>query len=167
MNSVLPASSEDDIQVVRQLFEEYAASLAVDLSFQNFERELASLPGDYSPPRGALFLAHADGSAIGCIGLRPFSESVGELKRLYVVPAFRGRGLARSLISAAIVAARQVGYRGLVLDTLVSMQPAIALYESFGFERTDAYYANPLPGVLYFRASLEPNRNAQSVRQED
>ena len=160
MNSVLPASSDSDIQAVRQLFEQYAASLAIDLSFQNFERELASLPGDYSPPRGALFLSRADGSPVGCIGLRPFSESVGELKRLYVVPAFRGRGLARSLVSAAIAAARRIGYSALVLDTLASMQPAIALYESFGFERTDAYYANPLPDVLYFRASLKPNRNA-------
>src|ERR1035438_5748440 len=107
MNSVLPACGDSDTQAVRELFRQYAASLAIDLSFQNFDGELASLPGDYSPPRGALFLAHADGSAVGCIGLRPFSESVGGLKRLYVVPAFRGRGLARSLISAAIVAARQ------------------------------------------------------------
>jgi ribosomal protein S18 acetylase RimI-like enzyme len=160
MNSVLLASSDSDTQAVRQLFRQYAASLAIDLCFQNFERELASLPGDYSPPRGALFLAHADGSAVSCIGLRPCSESVGELKRLYVVPAFRGRGLARSLVSAAIAAARRIGYSALVLDTLASVQPAIALYESFGFERTDAYYANPLPGVLYFRASLGPNRNA-------
>ena len=160
MNSVLPAFSDSDIQVVRQLFRQYAASLVIDLSFQNFEHELASLPGDYSPPRGDLFLCHADGSAVGCIGLRPFSESMGELKRLYVVPAFRGRGLARSLVSAAIAAARRIGYSALVLDTLASMHLAIALYESFGFERTDAYYANPLPDVLYFRASLEPNRNA-------
>jgi carbonic anhydrase len=160
VNSVLPASSEDDLQVVRRLFEQYAASLAIDLCFQNFERELASLPGDYSPPRGALFLARADSTPVGCIGLRPFSESVGELKRLYVVPAVRGRGFARSLVSAAIAAARGIGYSALVLDTLASMQPAIALYKSFGFERTDAYYANPLPDVLYFRVSLEPNRNA-------
>lgn len=157
---MLPASRDGDIQAVRQLFEQYAASLAVDLCFQNFERELASLPGDYAPPRGALFLAHADRPAVGCIGLRAFSESVGELKRLYVVPAFRGRGLGRSLVSAAITAARGIGYSALVLDTLASMHPAIALYESLGFERTDAYYPNPLPGVVYFRAALEPNRSA-------
>jgi ribosomal protein S18 acetylase RimI-like enzyme len=160
MFSVLPASSDSDTQAVRQLFEQCAASLAIDLGFQNFERELASLPGDYSPPQGALFLVRADGSPAGCVGLRPFSESVGEIKRLYVVPAFRGRGFARSLVSAAIAAARLIGYRALVLDTLASMQPAIALYESFGFERTDAYYVNPLPDVLYFRATLEPSRNA-------
>jgi ribosomal protein S18 acetylase RimI-like enzyme len=160
MISVLPASGDTDTQAVRQLFEQYAASLAIDLGFQNFERELASLPGDYSPPQGALFLVRADGSPVGCVGLRPFSESVGEIKRLHVVPAFRGRGFARSLVSAAIAAARRIGYSALVLDTLASMQPAIALYESFGFERTTAYYANPLPDVLYFRATLEPSRNA-------
>lgn len=159
MFSVLPASCDSDTQAVRQLFEQYAASLAIDLGFQNFERELVSLPGDYSPPRGALFLVRADGSPVGCVGLRPFSESVGEIKRLYVVPAFRGRGFARSLVSAALAAARRIGYSALVLDTLASMQPAIALYESFGFERTDAYYANPLPDVLYFRVTLEPSRN--------
>ena len=159
MNLVLPVSSDSDTQAVRELFRQYAASLAIDLSFQNFERELALLPGDYSPPRGTLFLVRADGSPVGCVGLRPFSESVGEIKRLYVVPAFRGRGFARSLVLEAIAASRRIGYSALVLDTLASMQPAIALYKSFGFERTDAYYANPLPGVLYFRASLEPNRN--------
>src|SRR5687768_3249128 len=161
MNEVLPATTDSDIIAVRQLFEQYAASLAIDLCFQHFESELASLPGAYAPPRGALFLSHSDGFTVGCIGLRPFSDFVGELKRLYVVPAFRGRGIARSLVSAAIGAARRIGYSALVLDTLASMQPAIALYESFGFERTDAYYANPLPDVLYFRASLEQNRKAE------
>lgn len=158
MSEILPVSTESDILDVRHLFEQYAASLSVDLSFQHFESELTSLPGEYAPPRGALFLARADGAAVGCIGLRPFSEPVGELKRLYVVPAFRGRGLARALVSEAIAAARRVGCRELVLDTLASMRPAIALYESFGFERTDAYYANPLPNVFYFRVALDPNR---------
>ena len=160
INEILPATSDSDILAVRQLFEQYAASLAIDLSFQHFDRELVSLPGAYAPPRGALFLFHADGSAAGCIGLRPFSDSVGEIKRLYVIPAFRGRGLSRSLVAAAIAAARRIGYTTLVLDTLSSMQAAIALYQSFGFVRTNAYYANPLPNVLYFRASLEPNHNA-------
>jgi ribosomal protein S18 acetylase RimI-like enzyme len=158
MNEIIPAISPSDIVAVRRLFELYAESLALDLSFRNFERELSSLPGDYSAPRGALFLARADGSAVGCIGLRPFSDTVGELKRLYVVPAFRGGGHARALVSSAVTAARCIGYRALVLDTLASMRPAIALYESFGFERTAPYYTNPLPDVLYFRLVLEPNR---------
>jgi ribosomal protein S18 acetylase RimI-like enzyme len=151
VNQIIQATSDSEILAVRQLFEEYAASLAIDLGFQHFADELASLPGAYAPPRGALFLARADGSAAGCIGLRPFSDSVGELKRLYVVPALRGHGLARSLVSSAIEAARSIGYRALVLDTLASMRPAIALYESFGFQRTEPYYPNPLPEVVYFR----------------
>jgi GNAT superfamily N-acetyltransferase len=153
-------TTDTDVIAVRQLFSEYAASLRIDLGFQHFEEELASLPGDYSPPRGALFLYRTDGSAAGCIGLRPFSSMVGEFKRLYTVPAFRGRGFARALVAAAIAEARSVGYRELVLDTLTSMRSAIALYESFGFERTAVYYPNPLPEALYFRASLETIRNA-------
>ena len=156
MNEVIPAISPGDVMAVRRLFEEYAAWLGIDLGFQHFESELSSLPGDYVAPRGALFLARADGSPVGCIGLRPFSDSVGELKRLYVVPAARRGGHGRALVSAAIGAARRIGYGALVLDTLASMRPAIALYESFGFGRTEPYYANPLPDVLYFRMVLEP-----------
>lgn len=168
MNEIIPAVSKGDIASIRQLFEQYAASLGIDLSFQHFQSELASLPGDYAPPRGALFLARVAGLPAGCIGLRPFSDSVGELKRLYIAPAHRGHGLARSLVSTAIAAARQIGYDALVLDTLASMKPAIALYESFGFKRTTAYYPNPLPDVLYFRVTLtnEPNqRDPQSAGQ--
>jgi carbonic anhydrase len=162
MNEVIPAISPRDILAVRGLFEQYAASLSIDLCFQNFAQELSSLPGDYSAPRGALFLACADGSPVGCIGLRPFSDTVGELKRLYVVPAYRGNGHARALVSLAIAAAKRIGHKELVLDTLASMRPAIALYESFGFQRTDSYYANPLPDVLYFRTLLEPNHNVHT-----
>ena len=99
------------------------------------------------------------GLAAGCIGLRPFSNSVGELKRLYVIPAFRGRGFARSLVLSAITAARSIGYGALFLDTLSSMRSAIALYESIGLQRTAPYYPNPLPDVLYFHMSLEPSRS--------
>ena len=164
MNEILPATTETDYAAVRRLFEEYSASLTVDLTLQHIDTEMASLPGSYSPPRGGLFLAHADGCPAGCIGLRPFSETVGEFKRLYLLPRFRGRGLARSLVSTAIAAARTIGYRALVLDSLPSMQQALALYESFGFERTKPYWLNPYPDVLYFRLALEPNRNAQPSR---
>jgi ribosomal protein S18 acetylase RimI-like enzyme len=156
VNEDIPASSEGDILAVRQLFEQYAASLAIDLSFQDFEREMVLLPGDYAPPRGALFVARVNGSPVGCIGLRPVSDSIGEIKRLYVIPGFRGHGLGRDLIAEAIVAARRIGYTALLLDSLASMHSAIALYQSFGFEPTDPYYANPLPDALYFRASLKP-----------
>jgi len=163
VNTILRATTQSDLAVVRELFEQYAASLGIDLCFQGFRHELASLPGAYRPPRGALFLARAEGVAAGCLGLRPFSESVGELKRLYVVPAFRGHGLARLLVSSAINAARSIGYQDLVLDTLSSMRAAIALYESFGFQRADPYYPNPLPGVLDFRRSLSPNRRPKAI----
>jgi ribosomal protein S18 acetylase RimI-like enzyme len=158
VNQIIQVTAETHIAIVRQLFEQYAVSLPIDLGFQSFQGELVALPGAYSSPRGALFLGLANGSPIGCLGLRPFSDSVGELKRLYVLPAFRGRGFARSLVSTAIAAARDIGYRALVLDTLSSMCSAVALYQSFGFQRTDAYYPNPLPDVLYFRLSLAPNR---------
>lgn len=156
MNDVIPVTTDNDIAAIRRLFEEYSASLPVDLALQHIDHEMASLPGSYSAPRGALFLARADGSVAGCIGLRPFSESVGELKRLYVVPAFRGRGFARALVSAAIVAGRGSGYDALVLDSLDSMQAAILLYQSFGFRRTEPYWSNPFPNVQYFRLSLNP-----------
>jgi len=160
MNELIQVTDGCDVAAIRTLFAEYAASLIIDLSFQHFEDELGSLPGDYSPPRGALFLCRADGIAAGCIGLRPFSDSVGELKRLYVVPAFRGHGFARRLVGAAITSAKDIGYGELVLDTLASMRSAISLYESFGFTRTDAYYANPHPDALYFHAFLESGCNA-------
>jgi ribosomal protein S18 acetylase RimI-like enzyme len=153
---VVRVAAEGDVRTVRKLFSEYAGSLGFDLCFQNFEEELNSLPGSYSQPTGALYLGWVDGTAAGCIGLRPFSDCVGELKRLYVIPAFRGRGLARLLVSSAVDAARSIGYSALVLDTVATMRPAIALYESFGFRRTDPYYSNPLPDVLYFRKALQP-----------
>ena len=139
MNAITPAATSSDIAAVRQLFEAYSAFLPVDLTLQQIDTEVASLPGSYAAPRGALFLARADNFAAGCIGLRPFSGSVREVKRLYVVPAFRGRGLARSLVSAAIAAGRSIGYEALVLDSLDSIQTAISLFRSFGFEPTEPY----------------------------
>ncbi len=158
MAEIVAAVSSDDIATVGRLFRQYAESLDIDLAFQHFERELATLPGDYAAPRGALFLARLAGTPAGCIGVRPFAGSVGEVKRLYVLPAFRGRGLARSLVSAAVAAAGRLGYDALVLDTLASMREAIALYRSFGFEPTGPYYANPLPDALYFRKVLGHER---------
>ncbi len=157
------AATEEDLRTVRKLFEKYAGSLGFSLCFQGFDEELKSLPGVYGPPAGALFVAQVDGESVGCIGLRRFADEVGELKRLYVVPEFRGRGLARALVSAAIEAAMRIGYRALVLDTVVPMHAAIALYESFGFKRTEAYYANPLPEVLYFRKELSAKSGIQKT----
>ena len=154
MTDLTLATTEPELAAVRHLFRQYAASLQIDLCFQNFEHELATLPGAYASPGGALFLCRVDDIPAGCIGLRPFFDSVGELKRLFVIPEFRGRGLGRSLISAAINAAGKIGYESLVLDTLATMERAIALYQSFGFQPSAAYYPNPLPGVLYFRLRL-------------
>jgi carbonic anhydrase len=154
MNEVIKVSTESEVGQVRQLFRDYADSLPIKLCFQNFDQELASLPGAYAAPGGALFLAVEGDRAIGCIGIRRFSQISGELKRLYVSPASRGHGAGKTLISAAIGEARAIGYKELVLDTLASMRAAIALYESFGFHRADAYYPNPLPDVVYFRKNF-------------
>jgi len=153
---IQPATTEKDLADVARLFREYVFSLGLNLDFQGFEEELATLPGSYSSPLGCLFLARVDGEIAGCIGLRPHTESEGEVKRLYLDPSFRGKGVARQLVSQVIEAASQIGYATLVLDTLASMKPAIALYESFGFERIPAYYHNPHPEAVYFRKILRP-----------
>jgi ribosomal protein S18 acetylase RimI-like enzyme len=146
------AAGPQDIADARMLFEEYARWLGVDLCFQGFEQELKLLPGDYAGPRGRLFLARdpESGEAAGCIALRPFAGDTGEVKRLYVRPAYRGTGLGAALAARVIGAAREAGYRRLVLDTLAHMQSAIGLYRRLGFTEIPAYYDNPIPGALYF-----------------
>ncbi|HEX9295232.1 MAG TPA: GNAT family N-acetyltransferase [Polyangiaceae bacterium] len=143
-------SSFADLAVIRLLFEEYGASLGVDLSFQDFEKELASLPGDYARPQGRLWLAMMGGEAAGCVGLRLFDQESCEMKRLYVRPIHRGRGIGKHLASTAIETAKNLGYRRMYLDTLASMSGAIALYRALGFKEMAAYRFNPLP-ALYFQ----------------
>jgi GNAT superfamily N-acetyltransferase len=141
-----------DIAVVRALFEEYAASLDVDLCFQNFAQELVALPGDYAPPRGCLLLAERDALPLGCCALRPLHDAagdLGEVKRLFVRPQARGSGLGRSLARMVIERAKTIGYRTLKLDTLATMNEARMLYESLGFRACAPYYRNPLPGTIY------------------
>ena len=148
----------DEISIVRALFEEYAASLDVDLCFQDFDRELAGLPGDYRAPRGCLLVAHDGTNAIGCVALRPLAgddSRAGEVKRLYLRPDARGSGAGRALAVAVIERARAAGYRTLKLDTLASMRAARTLYASLGFRACDAYYQNPLPGVMYMALELD------------
>ncbi len=144
---------------VREIFCEYAASLSVDLCFQDFDAELASLPGDYAAPRGALLLARVDGSVAGCCALRPMDSSdypnASEMKRLYVRKAFRGFGLGRQLAEAILDQARLAGYSAVLLDTLDDMEAARALYEDLGFEEIPPYYHNPHAGAHYLKVDLD------------
>ena len=148
-----------ELDTVRDILREYAHGLGVDLCFQQFDEELAHLPGDYAPPRGALFLARIEGEIAGCCALRPLDNAdypnAAEMKRLYVRPRFRGTGLGRQLAEAALDAARERGYACVLLDTLNDMEAARALYEDLGFEEIPPYYHNPIPGAHYLKADLE------------
>lgn len=154
----ITAADASSLQAVREIFQEYAASLGIALDFQDFDRELEELPGDYSPPRGALLVAHVDGVLAGCCALRPLDTSdysdAAEMKRLYVRRAFRGFGLGRALAEATLDAARQAGYACVLLDTLSDMEAARALYEDLGFAEIPPYYHNPVAGAHYLKADL-------------
>jgi ribosomal protein S18 acetylase RimI-like enzyme len=147
-----------DFDSLREILREYAGGLGVDLCFQKFDQELASLPGEYAPPRGALFLARVDGEVAGCCALRPVDNAdypnAAEMKRLYVRDAFRGLGLGRQLAEVAMDAARQGGYACVLLDTLSDMEAARALYADLGFEEIPPYYHNPIPGAHYLKADI-------------
>lgn len=149
----IDAAASDQVEIARSLFREYQKSLGIDLCFQNFERELAELPGAYSPPDGELFLAFA-GTPAGCVALRPLTDGNAEMKRLYVRPEHRGTGLGRRLAETVIDAARLRGYRALRLDTLPQMQEAIALYRRLGFVEIAPYTPNPVPGALFLQLAL-------------
>ena len=148
------ASSERDYSDARILIEEYVVSLGFDLHFQDFEREMSSFPGPYAPPRGCILLADVDGVPVGCVAVRPFSDSVCEMKRLYVRPSSRGQGVGRALAQAGIEAGRAAGYRQMRLDTLSSMVAANRLYGALGFREIDAYRHNPMEGARYFELDL-------------
>jgi ribosomal protein S18 acetylase RimI-like enzyme len=153
--SIDPAEGAAEMAVVRELFLEYAGWLDFDLCFQDFDQELATLPGAYAPPEGGLWLARVGGAPAGVVGLRPLDEGVCELKRLWVRPAFRGHGLGRRLTETAVAAARAAGYRAMRLDTIGSqMQAAGALYRALGFRETAPYYDNPHPEVLYLELEV-------------
>jgi len=158
--AIFDARSHGAVAAVRVLFEEYATSIGVDLGFQGFARELLSLPGRYAPPRGRLMLARVAGAPAGCIALRPRSRTVGEIKRLYVRPQFRGQGLGRRLAERVLRDAERIGYDRLVLDTLSTMTTAVDLYRSLGFVEVPAYYDNPIPGARFFSRSLPAERSA-------
>ena len=148
-----PHATEDWRQA-RRLIEQYAASLDFDLSFQNLADELEHLASEYDAPGGAFLLADENSVYIGCVGLRYFSDGVGEIKRLYIIPEARGRGAGRLLAEGIVAAARRLGYRRLLLDTVPSMEHALSLYVSLGFKPTAAYRYNPLPGAAFFELEL-------------
>ena len=151
---ILDGAAPARVPTSRGLFEEYAEALGIDLCFQGFDRELAELPGSYAPPGGRLLLALVGDEPAGCVGLRPLGRGDSELKRLYVRGAHRSLGLGRRLTEEALTAARAIGYRRVLLDTLPSMTAAQALYRSLGFHEIDAYTANPVPGAMFMALDL-------------
>jgi ribosomal protein S18 acetylase RimI-like enzyme len=150
MPTIRRARSEEDLKAVRRLFRAYVESLEFDLDFQNVEQELADLPGPYAPPEGTILLADVENKPVGVVALQPLDENgVCEMKRLYVQPDHRGRGIGQALGQEILDAARTLGYEVMRLDTVASMTAARHLYRSLGFEERSAYYANPLDDVVY------------------
>jgi GNAT superfamily N-acetyltransferase len=162
MNAVqirlVQADTPQLLEAAREIFREYAASLQVDLCFQDFDAELAGLPGEYAAPGGALLLAYADDSLAGCGAMRPLTDvdhaNACEMKRLFVRRAFRRFGLGRVLAQALMDRAASAGYSVMLLDTLDEMESARELYATLGFEEVAPYYYNPIPGAHYLKAQL-------------
>ena len=159
---LVQASMGADVEAVRQLCREYEKWLDVDLCFQGFEQEMASLPGDYAPPRGRLFLARDGHESAGCVGLRPLGADVCEMKRLFVRDAYRGTGLGRELVQACLSAAADIGYTRMRLDTLPKMEAAIRLYRKLGFQDIPPYRANPIAGALYLELQVPARPSASA-----
>ncbi len=153
--SILQAATPAQVAQARELFLEYAKSLGFSLCFQNFDQELAGLPGDYAPPSGRLLLAELQGELAGCVALHRFEPDTCEMKRLYLRPKFRGKGLGRRLAETIIAEARKIGYRRMRLDTVGPvMEDAVAMYRKLGFREIAPYRANPMAGTLYLELTL-------------
>jgi putative acetyltransferase len=147
--------SAAQVAQVRELFLEYAQSLGVNLCFQNFEEELAGLPGHYSPPHGRLLLAEYDGQLAGCVALHQWEPGVCEMKRLYLRPSFRGKGLGRVIAETIIAEARNIGYQCMRLDTIEPiMKDAVEMYRKLGFREIAPYRPNPIAGAMYMELQL-------------
>lgn len=163
---VLGPDDHAEIEHVRQFFRNYAGWLGVDLCFQNFAEEMASLPGAYSAPTGRLFFAESDGKPAGCVGIRQATEGVCEMKRLYVEPEVRGNGVGRALALAAIKAAKSLGYRKVMLDTLPAMRIAVKLYRELGFKEAPSYYPTGVEGTMFLTLDLE-NWSEAEIKNEN
>jgi putative acetyltransferase len=149
------ASSDYQLAAVRELFLEYAQSLNFSLCFQGFDRELDGLPGEYAPPDGRLLLAAFSSQVAGCVALHKLEQEICEMKRLYVRPQFRGKGLGRILAERVVAAAKEIGYKRLRLDTVAPvMRDAVTLYRQLGFREIAPYRENPIEGALYMELEL-------------
>ncbi|MCB9849145.1 MAG: GNAT family N-acetyltransferase [Phycisphaerales bacterium] len=154
MWEIVEAQFPQDVVVVRSLFWAYGESLDFDLCFQGFDEELDTLPGAYAAPRGRVLLARGGGVDAGCVAVRPLGDDACEMKRLFVLPAFRGHGLGRRLAETIVSLGRQLGYARMRLDTVPEMTGAIGLYRALGFREIGPYCENPIPGALYFELGL-------------
>ena len=154
MTRIIHAETQDHYEWVRRLFQQYADSLGFDLEFQEFSRELTTLPGEYAPPRGCILLAARAEEYIGCVALRPLEDRICEMKRLYVIPGFRGQKIGRALVRGIIDEARLGGYEHMRLDTIATMTAAKSLYLSLGFRSIKPYRYNPLDNPTYFELDL-------------
>ncbi len=152
---IISATSQEHLLRVRELFEEYAASLGFTLDFQNFDQELKELPGEYALPHGCLLLAEEAAEAGGVVALRKITASICEMKRLYVQPAFRGKGIGKNLATALIAEARQIGYSRMWLDTIPAMNEALTLYRALGFTPIAPYRHNPIAGAMFMELVLQ------------
>jgi putative acetyltransferase len=165
MTEIIQVQTVSEIDAARDLFLEYAQSLGFSLCFQNFDQEMAHLPGDYSPPSGRLLLARVDAAPAGCVGIHALSGDVCEIKRLYVRPQYRGYQLGRKLAEKAIEEARKIGYSTMRLDTIEDrMKTAVQLYRELGFIEIAPYRENPIPSALYMELQLKPSGETQRRR---
>ena len=155
MIEIIHVETKDQVSIIRELFIEYATSLGFSLCFQDFDKELAGLPGEYAPPDGCLLLAMDDAIAIGCVALRKLDEGICEVKRLYVKPSGRGKGIGKNLVDAVIKEAIKIGYTKMRLDTVPKMKEAITLYRKIGFKEIKPYRDNPIEGALYMELNLK------------
>jgi ribosomal protein S18 acetylase RimI-like enzyme len=155
MITIFDGSTAERIDLARQLFEEYASWIEISLCFQSFDKELATLPGAYTPPKGRLFLAYDDDRLAGCGALRPLEADSCEMKRLYVRPDFRGLGVGKRLMEAIVSAGSEIGYKTMKLDTLPpKMDQALAMYRRYGFKEIEPYYPNPVEGATFMELVL-------------
>ena len=151
----MQVESPAQVAQARELFQEYEKSLGVNLCFQNFEQELAGLPGHYAPPDGRLLLAEYEAHLAGCVALHKWETGICEMKRLYLRPAFRGKGLGRALAETIIAEAREIGYQRMRLDTIEPiMKDAVEMYRKLGFREIAPYRPNPIAGAMYMELQL-------------